>query len=435
MKIAEEVAQIIDRLEKAGYEAYAVGGSVRDALLGREPGDWDVATSASAETVVSLFPRTARIGAKFGIVKVMCGDLAVDVAAYRIDGAYSDCRRPDRVTFTGSLDEDLKRRDFTINAMAYSPIRGFADPFGGREDLAAGLVRAVGDPRQRFREDALRIMRGVRFAAQLGFAIEEGTMEAMAEHSLLLSRISMERIRDEFFRILSAPYADKGLRLCDGLGLFPYILGEGFDFSDKSSRDRLEYLIAGVGDVESDPATRLALLLLCGGTGKAEAAIEKLKLDNATSEALRQAAALTGEVDGLAGREELKDFISLYGYKIYMFCEKLAGIWAMIGPSGHGQPDGDQSGARHQRRLAWLEEIRRAREPVLLADLAVSGRDLLAAGFERGNAMGAVLGRLLEHVHRNPKDNVKELLIRMAVEYAKETHDREKGNNPGRHIL
>ena len=167
--IPEQVNSILESLQKAGYEAYVVGGCVRDALLGREPHDWDITTSALPTEVKNVFPRTVDTGLQHGTVTVLCGGTGYEVTTFRVDGVYEDGRHPKEVTFTPSLKEDLRRRDFTINAMAYNNASGLVDLFGGQQDLENGVVRAVGDPVQRFTEDALRIMRAIRFSAQLGY--------------------------------------------------------------------------------------------------------------------------------------------------------------------------------------------------------------------------------------------------------------------------
>ncbi|MBO7631761.1 MAG: CCA tRNA nucleotidyltransferase, partial [Lachnospiraceae bacterium] len=195
--LPENVKRIIRTLETAGFEAYAVGGCVRDALFDRVPQDWDITTSALPEEVKGLFPRTVDTGIEHGTVTIMLGQEGYEVTTYRIDGKYEDCRHPDSVTFTRSLKEDLLRRDFTINAMAYNESTGLVDLFGGIEDLQAGIIRAVGNPTERFSEDALRILRAVRFAAQLGFTIEPETKQAMKTLSGNLKVVSAERIREE----------------------------------------------------------------------------------------------------------------------------------------------------------------------------------------------------------------------------------------------
>ncbi|MCL2619039.1 MAG: polynucleotide adenylyltransferase, partial [Defluviitaleaceae bacterium] len=195
MRLPGKVAELVDRLNCAGYEAYAVGGCVRDTLMGREPKDYDITTSATPTQVAAVFPRVAATGIEHGTVTVLLGAQAYEVTTFRLDGEYLDSRRPSSVTFTTSLEDDLSRRDFTMNAVAFHPDRGYIDPFGGAGDIAAGCIRCVGDPSQRFGEDALRMLRAVRFSAQLGFAVEAATLEAIGRQAHTIANVSAERIR------------------------------------------------------------------------------------------------------------------------------------------------------------------------------------------------------------------------------------------------
>ena len=209
IRMPENAKKVIETLEAAGYEAYIVGGCVRDSILGREPGDWDITTAARPEQVKALFRRTIDTGIKHGTVTVMFGKEAYEVTTYRVDGEYSDHRRPDSVEFTANLEEDLKRRDFTINAMAYSPSAGVIDLFGGMDDLDNKVIKAVGDPLARFDEDALRILRAIRFAGQLDFTIERDTRKAMILRAQFLQDISAERIRVELDKLLTSAHPEK----------------------------------------------------------------------------------------------------------------------------------------------------------------------------------------------------------------------------------
>jgi len=214
-------------LRALGFQAYFVGGCVRDLLLSREPQDYDVATDARPGDVQALFPKSDLVGAHFGVVLVKEAVQAVEVATFRADGGYRDGRRPDEVRLVQNPREDAQRRDFTINAMFMDPVSGeVLDFFGGRADLRAGIVRAAGDPRQRFAEDHLRMLRAVRFAARLGFAVEPGTMEAMRAEAASIARISAERVRDELNRILTEGGASRGLRLLDESGLLAEVFPE-----------------------------------------------------------------------------------------------------------------------------------------------------------------------------------------------------------------
>ena len=209
ISMPDKVKEIIRTLRGAGFEAWAVGGCVRDSILGREPGDWDITTSALPEQTKELFSRTFDTGIQHGTVTVLLEGEGFEVTTYRIDGAYEDSRHPTEVTFTRNLREDLLRRDFTINAMAYSDEEGLVDIFGGLEDLERGVIRCVGNARERFREDALRILRGVRFAAQLGFELEEETREGMRALAPTLQKISAERIQAELVKLLVSPHPER----------------------------------------------------------------------------------------------------------------------------------------------------------------------------------------------------------------------------------
>jgi tRNA nucleotidyltransferase (CCA-adding enzyme) len=194
ISIPQKVQYILDTLQEHRHQAFVVGGCVRDSILGKVPVDWDIATDAEPDEVKQFFPKTIDTGIKHGTVTVLIDGNSYEVTTYRIDGEYLDFRKPDSVSFTSSLEEDLSRRDFTINAIAYNPMEGIADPFGGIGDIEAGIIRTVGDPDRRFSEDALRMLRAVRFSAQLGFTIDESTMNAIERNSRLIENISGERI-------------------------------------------------------------------------------------------------------------------------------------------------------------------------------------------------------------------------------------------------
>jgi tRNA nucleotidyltransferase (CCA-adding enzyme) len=233
IEIPAEAAWILKQLNEHGFEAYVVGGCVRDSLLGRTPYDWDITTSALPEQVKEIFPRTVDTGIAHGTVTVLYHKEGYEVTTYRVDGEYEDGRHPKDVTFTASLREDLRRRDFTINAMAYHPELGLVDLFGGLNDLKEKKVRCVGDPLERFTEDALRIMRAVRFSAQLGFAIEEDTYRALSVLAPNLHQISAERIRTELEKIFLSPHPGcaHSVRNRDDEGVFA---GVGCVYGDTS---------------------------------------------------------------------------------------------------------------------------------------------------------------------------------------------------------
>ena len=225
MQIPEKVKDIIEKLEQNGYEGYAVGGCVRDSVLGRVPEDWDITTSAKPEEIKRLFRKTIDTGIAHGTVTVMMDGEGFEVTTYRVDGDYVDHRHPKTVTFTPNLEEDLKRRDFTMNAMAYNPREGIVDLFGGMDDIQKGCIRCVGNPSERFSEDALRMLRGVRFAGQLGFTLEKETKEGIRLLADTIARVSAERIQVELTKLLLSKEPEK-LLLAEETGLCHVILPE-----------------------------------------------------------------------------------------------------------------------------------------------------------------------------------------------------------------
>lgn len=266
INIPQKAEQILHILNEAGYEAYVVGGCVRDSILDRVPGDWDITTSALPEQVKELFHRTVDTGIQHGTVTVMMGKEGFEVTTYRVDGEYHDGRHPDAVTFTRSLEEDLKRRDFTINAMAYHPEHGLVDLFGGMEDINRKIIRCVGDPVERFTEDALRMLRAVRFSAQLGFTVEENTKAALARMSGNLEHVSAERIQTELVKLLVSDHPDY-LRTAWETGLTREFLPE-FDACMETEQNTPhhcytvgEHILKSLTEIENDRLLRITMLL------------------------------------------------------------------------------------------------------------------------------------------------------------------------------
>ena len=266
IQLPDKVKCIIERLTAAGHEAYAVGGCVRDSILGRQPEDWDITTSASPGQVKQLFSRTIDTGIQHGTVTVLLDKEGFEVTTYRVDGDYEDKRHPKEVVFTGDLLEDLKRRDFTINAMAYNEQQGLVDAFGGVKDLAQKQIRCVGNPLDRFQEDALRMMRAARFAAQLGFSIEGKTREAIPLLAGNLAEISAERIQAELVKLLVSGHPEE-LRTVYQTGMSKVFLPE-FDRMMETPQNNQhhcynvgEHTIAALQNIRSDKVLRLTMLL------------------------------------------------------------------------------------------------------------------------------------------------------------------------------
>ncbi len=418
MRIAlpEKVEYIIETLQAAGHEAYAVGGCVRDCMLGREPKDWDVTTSADPYEVKALFRRTVDTGIKHGTVTVLFAETGYEVTTYRLDGEYEDARHPKEVTFTKSLQEDLKRRDFTINAMAYNHKDGLVDLFGGKEDLADGIIRCVGNPGERFDEDALRILRALRFSAQLGFSIDAATDEAICARSLHLNKISAERIRDELNKLLLSALPER-LIAVGACGIADVVLPEvsGFLRDKERTAERLRSLRSYTADGR-DPhealilcwATLLNAAMLHEGNKDSQdrrmavkRVLQRLKFDNDT---IIKASSLAGyseerpEADALVIRRQM-----------HRMGEDLFDLWLSYA-------EGNGGDIKQVKKV--VEEIRSGPYCISLKQLAITGSDLIAIGREPGVSLGETLGYLLELVLEHPEWNTREQLIWLAQQEA-----------------
>lgn len=419
IKLPPEIVAIIETIESAGFEAYAVGGCVRDSILGREADDWDLTTNAAQEDLVRLFPEASVINKSLGVMRVTKEGITADLAAFRIDGEYKDYRRPEKVLFTGELSEDLKRRDFTMNAIAVNPFRGEIDLYHGREDIEKRLIRGIGNPERRFEEDALRILRGVRFAAQLGFDVESETLMAMKRKSMLLTHISLERILEEFCKAVGSHSCSKGLKLFSEIGAWNYILGEGCYRSATSAEWQTLYLLFDeIDNTKEDLTVRLGMIYLCFEKENAKQAIQYPGYSNQIKKLLLLAAENMDELQAIGlerqsetvsdedfGKTALKRLISRVGMKEYQYLETVSLAYC----TALGQ---NQDGNRI--RTEMLRQITEQREPIFLSDLAVSGKDLLQAGSSEGAELGILLRALLDWVHKNPQENQKSLLLKAA---------------------
>ncbi|MBE6662558.1 MAG: CCA tRNA nucleotidyltransferase [Ruminococcaceae bacterium] len=382
MKYTKEIRFVIERLEAAGHEAYLVGGALRDALLGREANDFDVTTSATPAEMKAVFAdeKTVETGLKHGTLTVLVDRTSIEVTTFRVDGEYLDARHPQSVRFTRSLAEDLARRDFTVNAMAYNEKTGLVDLYGGKEDLARGLIRAVGEPALRFREDALRILRAFRFSAKLGFAIEEKTLAAARECREGLRKVSAERVSAELRGILMGKDAHRALALMDACGVLSLVLPEA----------RVDERIASLSACFE---MRLAFLLRGVEETALAARLYALRLSNAEADAVKR---LVREVSDFVPCESAGEVRRLMAKTGALF-EPLLEILAALGVSVD--------------LLRDTSALCRARGDCLtVKELAVDGRDLLALGI-KGRAVGETLEALLERVLDDPSLNERETLL------------------------
>lgn len=435
IQMPEKVKYIIETIQAAGFEAYAVGGCVRDSILGRVPDDWDITTSAKPEQVKELFRRTVDTGLQHGTVTVMIDKEGFEVTTYRIDGKYEDGRHPTEVTFTVSLEEDLKRRDFTINAMAYNEQTGIVDIFGGMEDIEKKMIRCVGNPEARFGEDALRIMRAVRFSAQLGYEIEEMTKEAIVKLAPTLKQISAERIQVELTKLLVSPNPEY-IRIAYEMGITKVILPE-FDKAMECEQNTKhhcytvgEHTIQALKQVPADKIYRLGMLLHdigkpetkttdkadvdhfyghpIKGEEMAKSILRRLKFDNDTIYKVSKIVRYHDHGNNVTpNHKNIRKAIYKMGEDVFLYMYEVGRADILA-----------QSEYKRQEKLAnlqlWKEryaEIKEAADCLSLKDLAVTGRDLIDAGVEPGPKLGEILTAMLEEVLEDPSKNTKEYLL------------------------
>ena len=437
MKLPGYVTECLDALENAGFAAYAVGGCVRDAVLGLEPHDYDLCTAALPEQIQAVFPHRDLVlaGLKHGTVGVITDAGVVEITTFRTEGGYADSRHPDWVRFVPEVEEDLARRDFTVNAMAYSPRRGFRDPFGGREDLKNHILRAVGDPQQRFREDALRILRGLRFAARFGFQIEENTRRAMDEEIAGLDALARERVMTELTGFLLAAKAPDLLRAVEILcRVLPELRATvGFDQKNPNHvHDVFGHMAQVVESVPPTAELRLAALLHDigkptvftldeGGVGHfyGHAAVSA-EIADGILHRLKASNALRDEVVWLVkhhmdryppDEKTARRCLSRHGMERM---ERLLDFQAAdLGGKGTDAPDASLRELEELRRL--LRTLAEKEGTLTLKTLAVKGADLMEKGMKPGPQLGKALNALLEKVLAGELPNEKEALLDAAV--------------------
>lgn len=437
--VPQSIKWTINRLESAGFEAWAVGGCVRDSFLGRTPNDWDVTTSARPDEVSAVFSdcRTVETGIKHGTVTLILDGSPIEITTYRLDGAYEDNRHPTSVSFASRVEDDLSRRDFTVNAMAYHEKRGLVDLFGGQNDLNRRIIACVGDPETRFHEDGLRILRAIRFAAVLDFTIEDSTARAIHSCRSLLTGIAAERIREEFCKLICGVGAVRILReYIDVISVFLPELGACVGFEQNTKYhcwDVFEHTLHALEITESnDLITRLAILLhdvgkpLCytedekGGHFKGHGPVgteltakilKRLRFDNATAEAITllvkyHDCTYPAEVRAVKRlMQKLSDENILRLMEVQR-CDRLA----------HAPLYREHASAIFEIPVL-LREIREADECFSLSKLAVGGDDLIALGIPRGKQIGSLLQKLLDDVIDERLPNEKDALLDAARRY------------------
>ena len=438
IRLPDKVNKVIETLTSAGYEAYAVGGCVRDSVLGRVPNDWDITTSARPEETKRLFPRTIDTGIKHGTVTVMLDKEGFEVTTYRIDGDYEDSRHPKEVTFTVNLEEDLKRRDFTVNAMAYNEQSGLIDIFGGVRDIEQGVIRCVGNAEDRFTEDALRMLRAVRFSAQLGYRIEDKTKQAIRKLAPNLQMISAERIQAELVKLVTSEHPDY-LRTAYETGITKQVLPE-FDKCMETDQNNPhhcysvgEHILHSMLGTAPDKVLRLGMLFhdigkpqtltidergITHNKGHAEEGekmtkeiLRRLKFDNNTIDKVSKIVLYHDREIGSTS-SSVRRAVNRIGEDVFpmLFAVRYADILAQS----------DYQREEKLQKLAYIKEIYDGicmrKECLSLKSLAVTGSDLMALGMPAGKEIGVLLKELLEIVLEEPERNRREELLSICRE-------------------
>ena len=439
--IPTQAAEIIKALSSHGYEAYAVGGCVRDSILGKTPSDWDITTSARPEQVKALFAKTIDTGIKHGTVTVMMDKTGYEVTTYRIDGLYEDHRRPNDVTFTTSLREDLMRRDFTINAMAYNDTDGLIDLFGGMDDLQNRVIRCVGNARDRFEEDALRMLRAVRFAGQLHFRIESSTREAIIACHNNLKDVSAERIQMELLKLLISDHPEV-FREAYATGLTSVFLPEFDRMMDTGQKNPHhcysvgEHTLHAVCMIEPNPVLRLTMLLhdvgkpatkttdqygidhfynhYKVGAEMSKEILKRLKFDNKTIQVVCQLIShhdIRFKNPKTSGQRHVRKVMHSIGPNLFPYLLKV------MEADVRSQSDYYQAEKLSILKETWesYEEILKKQDCLSLKDLKINGNQLKALGIREGKTIGAILKTLLSMVLEHPELNEYSYLKELAL--------------------
>lgn len=447
MNIPDYVIKIAKELQSQGFEGWIVGGSIRDLLLGKKASDYDIATNATPDQLMRIFRRTVPTGIKHGTVTVISGSHSVEVTTFRSDGKYSDFRRPDSVTYARTILEDLSRRDFTINAIAYSPVTGeLLDPYVGKSDLENRIIRSVGDPFERFKEDGLRPYRACRFAAQLGFSIEAKTFKAISECLESASKVSMERIRDEFIKIIQSPKPSTGVELLRRSGLLEVFLPElltGFGINqNKYHRFDIYYHNLFTCDAARQDNLCIRLAALFHDIGKFYA---KREVESKGSDT-RKSVFYNHEIIGAAvtrrimrrlkfSNQEVKLVTHLIRYHMFHYTnqwtdgavrrfirkvgiENLDALFELRRADriGNGLKSGESRSIQNLKKR--IEKVLEEANAITVKDLAVNGYDIMNEfNIKPGPMVGKILNHLLEEILDDPSKNQPVVLLTLARDF------------------
>lgn len=399
-----EVNQIIKTLNQNGYEAYIVGGCVRDFLLGYEPKDWDITTSAFPLEVKNVFSHTYDTGIKHGTITILLNNKSFEVTTYRIEGDYKDFRHPENVIFTDKINNDLSRRDFTMNSIAYHEKNGFVDPFCGRYDIEKKIIRGVGEADKRFKEDALRMMRAVRFSAQLNFKIEQNTFNAILKNSNLIKNISIERIREEFIKLIISNNPEK-IIILKYSGLLQYFLPEVSDIL----KDKYYSICCFLKNSNKDISLCFAFLLYFVDESKHKNIMSRMKFDNKT---IKETVIILKYSKYTINTcpYEIRKLISVLGINLF---EKLINLKNIIALSYENL----NCIKKLNNIYSIYLDIIKNNDCLSIKNLAVNGNTLKDIGIKDGKKIGAVLNYLFENVLKNPENNKENILVDIIKKY------------------
>lgn len=427
IKLPKEVDKVIDKLNHMGFQTFVVGGSLRDRLMGFQPVDWDLATKAKPDEILKIFPNAEVLNETLGVMRLYFtksshDEIApvVDIATFRREHTHDEKGTPVRFEFTDTIHEDLNRRDFTVNAMAYNNTLGIVDPFNGRKDIKDKIVRCVGDADERIKEDPVRILRALMLIAEKGFHPEASLYEAIGKNCNSLNNLSIHRIREEFSRMMGGISVGTAIEIMKGTGVLKVIAGESVDnfFSVKKA-----LFLEMVKKIDKTPPVRkrrLGLFYSLLDKDTAMKTLDKMQYDKTTRNRMMDVITGMAAVESITKPVNLKRFIADVGIERYRFLAEVAHDRNVIFC---------KSSERTTKRLNMIENIEKKNEPIVPEDLAVDGNDIRTELGIDGKEVGEILNCLLLDVHRNPFKNRREILLYMAKAYGKSSLKRKIRQN------
>lgn len=420
IKLPREVLRLVNTLEQAGFATYAVGGCVRDSLAGRQPLDWDLATAARLDDLKRLFPDAKVLNERLSVVRLEYitqyedeGDvfedgIIVDIATFRKEGQYEE-GKPVEVEFVDTIEEDLVRRDFTVNAIADSPGRGMVDPYGGREDIKERLIKTIGNAQDKFREDPIRMLRAITVCAESDFDLQRETFDAIAANYDLLNSLDIKKIRNAYIRILAGEFAGKGLNMLVATRAMSVILTEEV-FSKLTGREKKDIatICANIDKLQRVPERRMGVIFAALGKGKAYKAIAHLEFDEELEQHMIDSASQMEKIYFVNNELEMKRKLLELGLDRYEFVNNVAKAQRIIFDLGEH---------KLMARAHFYNSIRSKHEPIFVEDLAVDANDLIEAGLATAENVDTMLYKLAQYAHKMPTANNRRDMLKRAKQY------------------